>query len=55
MTGLAITFLILSLVLVWGGLIVSSTALAIKPELTVYPPGDGDDERVGRGPIEHDT
>ena len=55
MSGLAIAFLILSLVLVWGGLIASAIALAIRPELQVYPPGGDDDQRIGHGPIEHDT
>jgi hypothetical protein len=55
MTPLAITFLIVSLVLVWGGLIASAIALSIRPELRVYPPGGGEDDRVGHGPIEHDT
>lgn len=39
MTPIAVTFLILSLVIVWGGLITSTTLLARHPEVDPYPPG----------------
>lgn len=55
MTGVAIVFLILAIVVVWGGLIASSLYLRSRPEVTDYPPGGVDDHRAGRGPIEHDT
>lgn len=39
----AIIFLVLSALLLWGGLAASIVYLAVKPEVPVYPPG-GDDE-----------
>lgn len=42
MTPIATTFMILSFVLLWGGLIASSVFLVRKPEVAEYPPG-GDD------------
>lgn len=55
MTPIAITFLVLALVVVWGGLIVSALMLARRPELTDYPPGGTDDHREDAGVIQHDT
>lgn len=55
MTGVAITFLILAAVLVWGGLIASALLLVARPELAEYPPDGSDDHREDAGPIEHDT
>ncbi len=55
MTGLAIFFLILAIVLVWGGLVASSIFLARKPEVASYPAGAVDDHREDAGIIEHDT
>ena len=55
MTGVAITFLILSIILVWGGLIASAMYLRSQPELADYPPGGVDDHREDVAPIEHDT
>lgn len=43
MTATAILFLVLSLVLVWGGLAASAIALAIRPERRLYPSGGDDD------------
>lgn len=55
MTGVAIAFLILAAVLVWGGLVVSALFLAARTEVSDYPPGGIDDHREDVGPIEHDT
>lgn len=43
MTPIALLALVVALTLVWGGLIVSSIALRIRPERAAYPPG-GDDQ-----------
>lgn len=42
MTGVAIAFLCLSAVLVWGGLVASAVFLTRRPEIAAYPPGDDD-------------
>ncbi|QKJ19624.1 methionine/alanine import family NSS transporter small subunit [Microbacterium hominis] len=55
MTGIAITFLIFAIVIVWGGLVVSAVFLRRRPERTDYPPGGEDDHREDAAPIEHDT
>lgn len=55
MTGLAITFLILSIVIVWGGLLVSILFLRARPEPAAYPPGGTDDHREDDAPAERDT
>jgi hypothetical protein len=55
MTVVAILFLILAVVLVWGGLIASAVFLRVRPELATYPPGGEDDAREDQGIIEHDT
>lgn len=61
MTSIAITVMIISMVLVWGGLVVSALALRARSERTSYPDGgadpDGgtDDHREDVAPIEHDT
>lgn len=55
MTPIAITFLILAIVIVWGGLVVSAIYLRRRPELTDYPPGGLDDHREDNPPIIHDT
>ncbi|MBD8023959.1 methionine/alanine import family NSS transporter small subunit [Microbacterium gallinarum] len=55
MTGVAITFLILSVILVWGGLVASALYLRSRPEPAEYPPGAVDDHREDVAPIEHDT
>ena len=49
MTGIAIAFLLLALVLVWGGLIVSMLFLRRRPELVSYPPGGEDDDHRDEG------
>ncbi len=55
MTPLAITFLALAIVIVWGGLLGSSLFLRARPERTTYPEGGIDDHREDLGIIEHDT
>ncbi len=46
MTPLAIVFLVISVVVIWGGFAVSTIALARRPERTDYPAG-GDSEGDG--------
>jgi hypothetical protein len=55
MTPLATTFLVLSIVVVWGGLVAAALALRRRPERTDYPSGAPDDHREDDAPIEHDT
>jgi hypothetical protein len=55
MTPIAITFLCLAILIVWGGLIASAFALRARPELTRYPPGGDEDHREDAAPIVHDT
>ncbi|NYE19808.1 methionine/alanine import family NSS transporter small subunit [Microbacterium immunditiarum] len=55
MTGLSFIFLILAIVLVWGGLVASAIFLARRPEVGSYPSGGTDDHREDAGIIEHDT
>lgn len=55
MTPLAIAFLILAIVIVWGGLIASTLYLRRRPERTMYPAGEVDDHREDDAPIIHDT
>jgi hypothetical protein len=55
MTPLAITFLVLAIVIVWGGLIASTLFLRRRPEVLEYPPGAADDHREDDAPIVHDT
>lgn len=56
MTGIAIGFLLLALVLVWGGLIASILFLRSRPELAAYPAGgDDDDHREEDAPSIRDT
>ena len=46
MTPIAITFLVFSIVILWGGLVASSVFLAKRPEIAEYPAG-GEDEPDG--------
>lgn len=39
MTGIAIAFLLLSLIVIWGGLVASSIFLMKRPQVLEYPPG----------------
>jgi hypothetical protein len=54
-TPIAITFLILAIVVVWGGLIASTLYLRSHPERSAYPPGDPDDHREDDAPVIRDT
>lgn len=55
MTPLAVTFLIIAIVVVWGGLVASTLYLRSHPERAAYPPGDGDDHREDDAPVIRDT
>ena len=55
MTPIAITFLILAIVIVWGGAVGSALSLRRRPEVAAYPPGSDDDHRQAAAPIVHDT
>ena len=39
MTPIAVTFLFISVTIVWGGLITSTILLSRHPEVDRYPPG----------------
>ncbi|UWF76810.1 MULTISPECIES: methionine/alanine import family NSS transporter small subunit [Microbacterium] len=39
MTGIALVFLVIAVVIIWGGLVVSTVLLSRRPEVTAYPPG----------------
>ncbi|PRI10786.1 methionine/alanine import family NSS transporter small subunit [Leucobacter massiliensis] len=49
MTPIAIVFLCLSIVIVWGGLVASAVFLARRPEVDEYPPG-GEEADPAEGP-----
>lgn len=55
MTPVAITFLALSILIVWGGMTASILFLRHRPERADYPAGAVDDQREDVGIIEHDT
>lgn len=55
MTPVAIVFLVLALLVVWGGLIASIVFLRARPEVADYPAGGVDDLREETGPVERDT
>ncbi|MCP2637085.1 methionine/alanine import family NSS transporter small subunit [Microbacterium sp. HD4P20] len=55
MTPLAITFLVLAVVVVWGGLVASTLFLRRRPDVAEYPPGAPDDHRQDDAPVVHDT
>ncbi len=55
MTTTATMLFVLSAVLVWGGLIVSTIHLIRHPEVSAYPAGGDDDERPEHAVIVHDT
>lgn len=48
MSVIAIVFLVLAIVIVWGGLVVSVLYLRARPERTEFPTG-GDDDSVAAG------
>ena len=54
-TPIAITFLVLAIIVVWGGLIASTLYLRANPERGTYPPGDTDDHREDEAPVIRDT
>lgn len=55
MTPIAIGFLVLAIVIVWGGFIASTFFLARHPDLTEFPAGGLDDDRDVEAPVERDT
>jgi hypothetical protein len=60
MSAEAIALLVVSLLVVWGGLAVSIVALARRPERTEFPhgwehEGGGGPEERPEPPVEHDT
>lgn len=58
MSSEAIALLVVSLVVVWGGLAVSIVALARRPERTDWPHGwehEGGPEDRPEEPVQHDT
>lgn len=55
MTPVAVVFLVLSVVIVWGGAVGSALFLRARPEISDYPPGSPDDHREDAPIIEHDT
>ncbi|KZE92500.1 hypothetical protein AVP42_02654 [Agromyces sp. NDB4Y10] len=55
MTGIAIFFLVLAIVLVWGGFTVSVLYLSRQPDRHDFPPGGEDDHREDIAPVERDT
>lgn len=56
MTPTAIVFLVLAIVLVWGGLIASTLFLRSRPDSAGMPAGgDDDDHREDDAPVERDT
>ena len=42
MTPIAILFLVLAAIIVWGGLLASAIALGRRPEIDAYPAGGED-------------
>jgi hypothetical protein len=55
MTGSAIALMVLSLLIVWGGLVVSIVALRARPERADFPSGAEDDHREDDSITERDT
>lgn len=55
MTGVGILFLILAIVIVWGGLVASTLYLRARPERLDYPAGGTDDDRPEHAIPERDT
>lgn len=55
MTPIAITFLIIAVVVVWGGLITSTLYLRSRPDRATYPEGGIDDHREDDAPVIRDT
>jgi Putative methionine and alanine importer, small subunit len=55
MTPIAIIFLILAVLVIWGGFVVSTIYLARRPERSDYPAGGTDDHREDDAPPIRDT
>jgi hypothetical protein len=55
MNAVAILFLILAILIVWGGLVASTLYLRAQPERADYPPGDAGDRRADHAIPERDT
>ncbi|QEW02882.1 methionine/alanine import family NSS transporter small subunit [Microbacterium lushaniae] len=55
MSAVAIVFLTLAIVILWGGLIASILYLRARPDRADYPQGGEDDERPANAIIERDT
>ncbi len=55
MTPTATIFLILSILVVWGGLAASLVVLSRRPERTDFPAGGYDDHREDDAPVIRDT
>jgi Putative methionine and alanine importer, small subunit len=55
MTPTAIVFLILSILIVWGGLAASLVLLSRRPEREDFPEGGVDDHREDEAPPIRDT
>jgi hypothetical protein len=55
MSAEAAIMLIVTLVIVWGGLVVSILALRARPEREDYPAGGEDDHREDTEILRHDT
>lgn len=55
MTPIALVFLVLSIVIVWGGLLASVLFLRGRSDVAEYPPGATDDHREDDAITERDT
>ncbi|MDN3494590.1 MetS family NSS transporter small subunit [Planococcus sp. APC 4015] len=55
MTAVAIVFLTISIVVVWGGALASALFLRRRPEVELYPSSAPDDHREDDAPLVHDT
>jgi len=55
MSGSAIMLMVLSLAVVWGGLLASILALRARPERADFPAGGTDDHREDEAIPERDT
>ncbi len=55
MTPIAIVFLVLAVLVVWGGLVASLVFLRRRPERDDYPEGGVDDSRADEAPAIRDT
>jgi hypothetical protein len=44
MTATPIVLMVLAMLIIWGSLVASSVFLAVKPEVSQWPPGGPSDE-----------